>query len=125
MNGESNETRNQTGRRSEEFTTTRRAVLAAGGVVALSGLAGCSSSDDGNGNNDSVCDVCKSRYGTTGWGPIFREMAVLSFCYERGLNLHRTFDTAAWQAVYDAVEATVSSRDPLEVTVTVELEATG
>lgn len=48
MRGKSNAMRRQTGRRAEELTPTRRAVLAAGSGIALSGLAGCSSAADGN-----------------------------------------------------------------------------
>lgn len=45
MNKSSNDARSQTGQRTAEPETTRRAVLAAGGAVALSGLAGCASLD--------------------------------------------------------------------------------
>ncbi len=68
-----------------------------------------------------VCDVCKSEYATTGWAPILTETAVLSFYYERGMDVHRP-DPSVLHDVYDTIETTVSSRDPLELTVTVEVE---
>lgn len=42
MNTKSNKTKRQTGQRTADLGTTRRAVLAAGGTVALGALAGCS-----------------------------------------------------------------------------------
>lgn len=70
----------------------------------------------------NVCDICKGRHIVWGWLPIFSETAVVSFCYERGLDIQTIWDTKAWREVKDPIETVVSSRDPLEITVTVELE---
>jgi hypothetical protein len=69
-----------------------------------------------------VCDVCKKRVGTPGRSPIWAETAVMSFCYERGLDVNATVDRYDFNEMYRATDMTVSARDPLEVTVTVELE---
>jgi hypothetical protein len=45
MNSTSSDARSQSERSTDEFGATRRAVLAAGGAAALSGLAGCSALD--------------------------------------------------------------------------------
>ncbi|WP_227134546.1 hypothetical protein [Halorubellus salinus] len=46
MNGKASDARGQPGARTGEFGTTRRALLAAGGTLALGGLAGCTALDD-------------------------------------------------------------------------------
>jgi len=56
MRGKSNEPSGQIAKSTEGFTPTRRAVLAAGGVVALSGLAGCSAFEDGSGTDRATDD---------------------------------------------------------------------
>lgn len=56
VSGKSNEPSGQIRQGPGEFTPTRRAVLAAGGGVALSALAGCSSFEDGTGTDSRATD---------------------------------------------------------------------
>lgn len=69
-----------------------------------------------------VCDICKSSFGTPGWSPVFTDMGVLSFCYERGVNIYEVHDTDSWSVIYERVEMTVHSREPLQIEIRIEFE---
>lgn len=69
-----------------------------------------------------VCENCKIEFHHPGWFPIFTEAAVVSFCYERGLDLYEAWDRGALQEYQDPLETSLTRRDPIEITVTVNLE---
>jgi Zn-finger nucleic acid-binding protein len=70
-----------------------------------------------------VCDVCKSSMGTGVWNTILTEVPVIAFFHEHGLDVKALEDELAYGTLFDAVEdVTVHAEQPLEITVTVELD---
>lgn len=70
-----------------------------------------------------VCDVCKNSIRSPGFAPIFPNMTVRTFFFERGLDVEACMDTGQRKRGFDAIERVdVTSEDPLAVEVLAEVD---
>lgn len=69
-----------------------------------------------------VCDVCKYETMTPAFSPLFTEIAVNAFFYERGIDTEARYDASDSKEVFDAIkQMAVTAEEPLEITVEIEL----